>query len=188
MEDHFDFQTLRIQQPAKLLPDRASYEIFNADRRLLAIATETEGHTRLKLLRKSLPDTRVLAITTAAGEPLLTLIKHARERITDFQDPEGELFGRIRATHTTRHYTLLDEDDQTVAKVVGDLPLKHFNVTGAAGETVARVRKTWAGLTKETLTPSDHYRVEFAGPASGCTRALTVMMPIVLDLTLYGPV
>ena len=188
MEDHFDFQSLRIQQPAKLLPDRASYEIFSDSRKLLAVATETEGHTRLHLLRKTLPDTRVLAITTAAGEPLLTLIKHARERITDFQDPDGELVGRIRATHTTRHYTLLDEDDQTVAKVVGDLPLKHFNVTDADGAMVARVRKTWAGLTKETLTPSDHYRVEFAASVVHPARTLTVMMPIVLDLTLYGPV
>ena len=47
VEDPFDFQALRIQQPGKLLPDRANYEIFNADRQLLATVTETEGHTRL---------------------------------------------------------------------------------------------------------------------------------------------
>jgi hypothetical protein len=52
----------------------------------------------------------------------------------------------------------------------------------------ARVRKTWAGLTKEMLTSSDHYTVEFTGPVSQPARTLTVMMPIVLDLTLYGPV
>jgi hypothetical protein len=50
----------------------------------------------------------------------------------------------------------------------------------------ARVRKNWAGL-KEMLTPSDHYAVEFTGLVSQPTRTLTVMMPIVLDLTLYGP-
>jgi hypothetical protein len=38
------------------------------------------------------------------------------------------------------------------------------------------------------LTPSDHYKVEFTGPVSRPARILTVMMPIVLDLTLYGPV
>ena len=66
MDDPFDFQALRILQPGKWLPNRARYEIFNDQRQLLAIATETEAHTRLKLLSKSMPDARVLAVTTAA--------------------------------------------------------------------------------------------------------------------------
>jgi hypothetical protein len=82
VEDPFDFRALRIRQPGKLLPDRANYEIFNADRQLLATVTE--------------------------------------------------------------------------------------------------------GL-KEMLTPSDHYAVEFTGLVSQPARTLTVMMPIVLDLTMYGP-
>jgi hypothetical protein len=188
VDDPFDFQTLRIQQPRKLLPNRASYEIFNDQRQLLAIATETEAHTRLKLLSKSMPDARVLAVTTAAGAPVLTLIKHAKERVTELQGPGGEPAGRIRATGTTRHYTLSDDQDQTVGKVVGDLGLKYFSVTGTGGGEFARVRKTWAGLTKEMLTPLDHYKVEFTAPVSPPARTLTVMMAIVLDLTLYGPI
>jgi hypothetical protein len=189
VDDPFDFRELRILQPGRWLPDRASYEIFNEQRQLLAIATETEAHTRLKLLSKSMPDARVLAVTTAAGgEPVLTLVKHHKERVTELHSPEGALAGRIRATHTTRHYTLLDDRDETVGKVVGDLALKHFTVTGAHGGEFARLRKTWAGFTKEMLTPSDHYKVEFTAPVSPPARMLTVMMAIVLDLTLYGPV
>ena len=187
MDDPFDFQALRILQPGKWLPNRARYEIFNDQRQLLAIATETEAHTRMKLLSKTMPDARVLEVTTAASEPVLTLVRYKRERITELHGPDGELVGRIRATHTTRHYTLLDDQDQTVGKVVGDLALKHFSVTDGDGE-FARLRKTWAGLTKEVLTPSDHYRVDFTGPVSPSARMLTVMMAIVLDLTLYGPV
>jgi hypothetical protein len=48
--------------------------------------------------------------------------------------------------------------------------------------------KTWAGLTKEMLTPSDHYQVEFTGSVPATARTLTVMMAVVLDLTSYGPV
>jgi hypothetical protein len=188
VDDPFDFQALRILQPGRLLPNRASYQIFNEQRQLLAIATEVEAHARRKLLSKSMPDARVLAVTTAGGEPVLTLIKHQRERITELHDPEGELAGRIRATHTTRHYSLLDDQDETVGKVVGDLALKHFTVTGAQGGEFARLRKTWAGFPKEVLTPSDHYKVEFTASVSRPTRLLTVMMAIVLDLTLYGPV
>ena len=187
MDDPFDFQALRILQPGKWLPNRARYEVFNDQRQLLAIATETEAHTRLKLLSKAMPDARVLEVTTAASEPILTLVKHKRERITELHGADGELAGRIRATHTTRHYTLLDGDDQTVGKVVGDLALKHFSVTDGERE-FARLRKTWAGLTKEMLTPSDHYRVDFTAAVSPSARTLTVMMAIVLDLTLYGPV
>jgi hypothetical protein len=187
VDDPFDFQALRILQPGKWLPNRARYEIFNDQHQLLAVATETEAHTRLKLLSKSLPDARVLEVTTPASDPVLTLVKHKRERITELHGTGGELAGRIRATHTTRHYTLLDGEDQTVGKVVGDLALKHFSVTGADGE-FAWLRKTWAGLTKEMLTPSDHYRVDFTGVVSPQARLLTVMMAVVLDLTLYGPV
>ncbi len=187
MDPPFDSRALRIQQPGKLLPNRASYEIFDDQRRLVATATETEPHTLLKVFSKSMPDARVLAITTAGNEPFLTLIKHSRERLTELWDPLGEPVGRIRATQTTRHYTLIGDQDQTVGKVVGDLALKHFSVTGGTGGEFARIRKTWAGF-KEMLTPLDHYHVEFTGPVSPPARTLTVVMAIVLDLTLYGPV
>lgn len=152
---------------------------------MLATATETEGHARLKLLGKSVPDTRVLVVATAAGEPVGFLIKQSSEWITEFRDPGGELIGRIRTGGTRRTYTLLDDQGQAVGQVTGDLALKHFSVAGT-GAVFARVRKNWAGL-KEVLTPSDHYAVEFTGLVSQPARTLTVMMPIVLDLTLYGP-
>jgi hypothetical protein len=188
VDDPFDFPVLRIQQPGKLLADRASYEIFNDQRQLLAIVAETEARTRRELLSKPVPDTRVLEVTTAAREPVLTLIKHARPRITELQGPGGELIGRIRATSINRHYALIDDQGQTVGKVAGDLALKHFSVTSAARVEFARVRKTWAGLAKEMLTPADHYKVEFTSPVSPPARTLTVMVAIVLDLTLYEPV
>jgi hypothetical protein len=57
-----------------------------------------------------------------------------------------------------------------------------------ADREFARLRKTWAGIFKEKMTPSDHYRVDFTGIVSSRARLLTVMTAIVLDLTLYGPV
>jgi hypothetical protein len=186
--DPFDVPALRIRQPAKLLADRAKYEIFNAARQLLATAAETEGHTHLELLSKSMPDTRVFTVTAASGEPVLSLIKQASEWMTELRDPAGELIGRIHTGDTRRTYTLLDQENKTVGRVTGDLALKHFSVTGARGGQFAWVRKTWAGLPKEILTPYDHYRVEFTGPVAQPARTLTVMVPIVLDLTVYGPI
>jgi hypothetical protein len=168
------------------MANRAVYEIFSGQQQLLSVATETEAHARRPLPGKPAPGTRVLAVATAAGEPMLTLIKYAREWITDLQDPEGELAGRIRTGGTRRTYTLLDGSGQVTGRAVGDLALKHFAVTGGGGE-FARVRKNWAGLTKELFTPADHYQVEFTAPCPPSARLLTAMLPIVVDLTLYEP-
>jgi hypothetical protein len=188
VDDPFAFQELRIQQPGKMLANRANYEIYTADRQLLATVKETDAHTRMELISKQMPDTRMFEVTTPAGEPMLTLIKQASEWITDLRSPAGELVGRIRTGGTRRIYTLLDGQGTVVGEVTGDLAMKRFIATSAAGGTFARVRKTWAGLAKETLTASDHYKVEFTSHASQPARILTVMMPVLLDLTLYGPV
>lgn len=188
MEEIFDFQSLRIQQPGKLLADRASYHIFNDERQLIATATEAAGHGRVKLLRESMIDIREFAITTPAGVPLFSLIKQATTWSTEIQGPGGEVMGRIRTEPNRRNYTLLDDKGQPIGQAIGDLGLKRFSVMSAEGGTFARVRKTWAGLRKEMLTSSDHYKIEFTGaPVSRLARVLTVMVPIVLDLTSYEP-
>jgi hypothetical protein len=190
VDDLFDSPILRVQQPAKLLPSRATYEIFSGQRQRLAIADEAEAHTRRELLSQVLPDDRVLTVTTVTGEPVLNLISRSREWLADLHRPGGELLGRIHIGDTRRRYTFTGDQDQAVAEVVGDLAMKHFTVTGtgAGGGTIAQVSKTWAGLAKEMLTPSDHYKVEFVGSVAEPTRTLTVMLAIVLDLTVYGPV
>jgi hypothetical protein len=186
VDSPFNCRALRIQQPGELLANRARYEIFDDQRRLVAIASEIEAHTRRNVLAKSMPDARVLSITTAGNDPMLTLIKHARDRITELLDPLGERAGVIQAMQTNRYYTLLDHQDQTIGNVVGDLALKNFSVSGSTGREFARIRKTWAGF-KEMLTTADHYQVEFTAPAPPPARTLTVVMAIVLDLTVYGP-
>ena len=188
MEEIFDFRSLRIKQPGKLLSRRASYDIFNDQRELIATATEAEGRGRVKLMRESMIDVREFSITTPAGVNVLSLIKRASTWNTDVQGPGGELMGRIRTEGNRRHYTLLDDKGQPIGQAVGDLGLKRFAVTAAEGGTFARVQKTWAGLRKEMLTSSDHYKIEFTGaPVSRLARVLTVMVPIVLDLTSYEP-
>jgi hypothetical protein len=187
VEEIFDFQSLRIQQPGKLLADRASYHIFNDQRQLIATATEAEGHGRVKL-RGPMIDVREFSIVTPAGVPVLSLIKQATTWSTEIKGPGGEVIGRIRTEPNRRNYTLLDEAGRTVGQAVGDLGLKRFAVMAAEGGTFARVRKTWAGLRKEILTSSDHYEIQFTGPpVSRLARVLTVMVPIVLDLTSYEP-
>lgn len=183
----FDFKELRIRQPGKLIPGRASYQIFDDGKRLLAVAAETEGRPRLQTITRMMADTRTLAVTTAAGEPVLTLIKRDSDWSAELIGPDGALIGRIRIGGSRRHYTLLDDQDQVAGEAVGNLAVNDFAVTGADGERYARVRKTWAGVRKELLTSADHYSVSFTGPVPGRVRTLIVMVPIVLDLARFGP-
>jgi hypothetical protein len=187
MEDPFAVKELRIRQPARMLPGRARYDIFDSSRKLLAIATETEPRSALHTVASLVPRTRVLGVRSASGDPMLTLVKRDDDWITDVTDPEGQLIGRIQIGETRRHYTLLDETGQVAGQAVGDLAVKQFTITGPDGERFARLRKTWAGLGKELLTSSDHYTITFTGPMPARVRMLVVMVPIVLDMTRHGP-
>jgi hypothetical protein len=187
VEDLFDFQALWVIQPGHVQPDRAKYQIFGPERQLLAAAAETERRARLSLVRKGAQDSSALEIVTAQGDPLLTMIRHHTEWLTEILDPAGVLLGQIRTGDTRRNYTVLDETGQTIGKVIGDLGLKKFSVTDASGGSLARVRKTRAGLFKEMLTTNDHYKVEFVGPVPQQVKTMIAMVPIILDLTLYEP-
>jgi hypothetical protein len=187
VEDPFAVKELQIRQPARMLPGRARYDIFDSGKRLLAIATETEPRSALQTMASLVPRTRLLEVRGADGQPMLTLIKRDADWMTDLRLPGGELIGRIQIGETRRHYTLLDETDQVAGMAVGDLAVKQFTVTGPDGERFARLRKTWAGLTKELLTSSDHYAITFTGPMSPRVRMLVVMVPIVLDMARHGP-
>ena len=81
----------------------------------MAVATETTAsHTRLQAITKMLPDTRTLEVRTAAGAPMLMLVKRSGEWVAELFDPAGTLIGRIRIGGSRRHYTLLDEQDRVL--------------------------------------------------------------------------
>ena len=187
MEDPFAVRELRIRQPARMLPGRARYDIFDQGRNLLAVATESQPRSALQTMASLVPRTRVLIVRSAVGEPMVTLVKRDDDWVAEVTDSGGQLVGRIQIGETRRHYTLLDETDTVAGQAVGDLAVKQFTITGPDGERFARLRKTWAGLGKELLTSSDHYTVTFTGPMPPRIRMLVVMVPIVLDMTRHGP-
>ncbi|MCO5999687.1 phospholipid scramblase family protein [Actinoallomurus rhizosphaericola] len=192
MDVLFDSPVVRLRQPGKILPTQASYEILDDKRNRLAFATETDRRTRLQMLKATLPTApppgaRILTVTGTDDQAILLLTRHPNGRLAEVHRPDGGPVGRIRATGTTRHYKLTDDQEQVVATAVGELSLKHFQVTAASGARIAHVSKTWAGPVKEWLTPSDHYKIEFNRDISEPARTLTVMLAIMLDLSLFGP-
>ena len=83
MEDPFAVRELRIRQPARMLPGRARYDIFDQSKKLLAVAAETEPRSALQTMASLVPRTRVLGVRSAAGEPMLTLIKRDEDWVAD---------------------------------------------------------------------------------------------------------
>ena len=130
MEDPFAVRELQIRQPARMLPGRARYDIFDPDKKLLAVVAETEHRSALHTVAALVPRTRVLTVRSAAGEPMLTLVKRDEDWLTDVKEPDGQLIGRIQTGETRRHYTLFDEADQLAGQAVGDLAVKKFSITG----------------------------------------------------------
>lgn len=187
MDDPFAVKELRIRQPARMLPGRTRFDIFDDGRNLLAVAAEVEPRSAMQTIGSLIPRTRILEVRSAVGESMFTMIKRDEDWVADLNDTSGKLLGRIQIGETRRHYTLLDEADQVAGRAVGDLAVKQFTITGPEGERLARVRKTWAGLGKELLTSADHYTVTFTGPMAPRTRMLVAMVPVVLDMTRHGP-
>lgn len=190
MEDPFNFSALWVVQPGHLPASRAKYQILTGKKgELLANAADTERRGWVPEFLKHIPDASVLAVDTGEGTPLLTMTMRHTKWTTEFRDPEGNVFGTIKMGDTRRHYDILDESGQILAKVVGDLGLKTFSVSDTARSKVAVVRKTRAGFFKEMLTSNDHYKVEFIGPVpSSPLRTFITMVPVILDLILYEPV
>src|ERR1700734_382836 len=119
--DHFAFRELRVRQPGKVLPGRARYEIFDPDKNLLAIATETENRGVLQSVIGLVPGPRVLAVRTPPGEPILTLVRQDSENawLAALTDPDGKPIGKIRIEFSRRHYTLLDDPGQVAGRGTG---------------------------------------------------------------------
>jgi hypothetical protein len=187
VEDLFNFAEFQVRQPTKILSGRASYEIFGGRKQLVAVATEVEGRSVLDKINRLTPDTRVLMVTTAAGEPMMSLAYQGAKWLVEVTDPDDSLVGKIRIGGSRRHYTLLDAEDTEIARAVGDLAVRRFTVTGTNRPPFAEVKKTFAGPVKEVLTSSDHYSVKFVLQPRPLERTLTVLIPIVLDLARYGP-
>jgi uncharacterized protein YxjI len=186
VEDPFGLDELRIREPGKFLPERASYEISDTRRNLLAVAKETGRRTRREALASEVPKVRAFAVTTARHEPLLTLAM-PDEWHAELTEPDGRLIGRIKVGANRREYTLADDQDWVVCQASGDLSVTKFAITGPAGERYGELRKTWAGLGKEIFTEADNYTLTFTGQVPAQVRPLIVMLPIVVDIAAHGP-
>jgi hypothetical protein len=186
--DPFNVTQVRVRQPGKIFNGRASYEIYGDRKELLAVATEVAGRSVLEKVTGILPGSRWLMVTGAAGEPLYSFAYNGGKFVAELTGPDDRLVGKIRIGASRRHYTLVNELDEVVGEVVGDLAVRRFTVTGPGNVPLAEFRKTFAGPVKEAFTSADHYLVTFAAtPIPPLTRTLTVFVSIALDLARYGP-
>ena len=143
----------------KILPGRASYQIFGDRKQLVATVTEVEGRSVLDKVARLLPDSRMLMVAAPTGEPMMTLAYQGGKWLVEVTDADDSPIGKIRIAGSRRHYSLLDAEGTEIAQVVGDLAVKRFTVTGTNRPPFAEVKKTFAGRSRRpspppTTTPS----------------------------------
>lgn len=198
----FTLPILRVEQPRKVVATRTRYNFYDERGTLVGVAADVNERPRRVAMRAALPGNvlagdQVLLLTDPDEAPLLVIEKHASDRRTVVRRPsddsseesdlfEGEIIGTINAVRTTRHHILKDAEGTKLGEVTGDLGLKRFAVTDTASRHLAQVNKRWAGLRAELFTNADRYTVErLTNRLSETLRALIVVLPVVLDLTLY---
>ncbi|RAY11440.1 hypothetical protein DPM19_30970 [Actinomadura craniellae] len=190
MSDLFDFPSLRIEQPRKVLANKVAYKILDPAGNLLATAEETTVRGRREQLRAALPGhalfgDRTFHVTSPAEELLLVMEKLDRREGTRIKRPDGDLIGMVRPERTNRHYGLFDAADQRIGEIVGEISLRRFTVKDATGRQAALINKKWAGVATELFTHSDRYTVEFDDRAEEPLRTIVAITVILLDLILH---
>ena len=146
MEDPFAVKELRFRQPAKMMPGRARYDIFDSRKKLLAVVSETSPRSILQTMADLVPKTRSLAMRSATGEPMLTMVKSDNDWLAEVTDADGRLIGQIQIGGTRRHYTLLDAAGEVAGQVVGDpvvVPLHEREHRLAGGGPHAEGPRPW---------------------------------------------
>lgn len=80
---------------------------------------------------------------------------------------------------------VLESGGRPVGSINGEgWDLWDFNIQDAAGNEIARITKTWAGMAKETFTRGDKYVVQIHRALDEPVRSLVVAAALAVDTAL----
>ena len=188
----FDEPVLVVNQKAKIIELNNQYGVFDRQGRQLAAVNQVGQSTAKKVLRlvSSLDQflTHQLQITDASGQVILRLTRPAKVFkstvvVSDGDDREigrivqDNVFGKI-------HFTL-----QAGEHVYGSIRAENwrawnFRIEDHAGTEVARITKTFEGVTKTLFTTADNYVVQIHARLPQPLNALVVASALSIDTAL----
>lgn len=183
---------LVVNQKAKLIELNNQYSVFNKDGQQLAAVNQVGQSAAKKAIRliSSLDQfmTHKLEITDVQGRVLLRLTRPAKVMkstviVTDGNDQEigrivqDNVFGKI-------HFSLQAGGHTYGAIKAENWRAWNFRIEDHTGQEVARITKTFEGITKTLFTTADNYVVQMHGQIPQPLNALVVAAALSVDTAL----
>lgn len=183
---------LVVNQTPKLFERRAEYTVYNGHGQQLGTVRQL-GRNLLKewiSLRSDDQHERELQVVDNQGRILFQLARPQKWLKSKILVARGD--GRPIGQITQKSLGIiggvrfdLEADGQVIGQIKGQGGWDfEFSITDAAGFEVARVSRTWAGMTKERWTKADNYVVQIHKLLEGPLLALVVASALALDTAL----
>lgn len=188
----FDEPVLVVNQRAKLIEVNNEYAIFDQHGTQIGAIRQVGQSSAKKALRMiSSVDqflTHKLQIVDTQGNVLLALTRPAKVMKSKIivQDAHGAEVGQIVQQNVVGKIRFgLEANGHTYGTIRGENWRQwDFRVDDHAGEEVARVTKTWAGLATTLFTTADNFVVQIHRPLEDPLRTLVVASALAIDTAL----
>lgn len=188
----FTEPVLVVNQKPKLVEVNAEYAIYNQHGQQVGAVREV-GQSFLRNAIAPLPNssrTHRLQIVDHTGQILMVLTRPAtiaRSKVI-VRTADGTEIGQIVQKNfgvIGRVRFSLESGDQKVGSINAEgWDVWDFNIQDADRNEVARITKTWAGLSKQMSTKRDKYVVEIHRPLADPLRSLVLGTAIAIDTAL----
>jgi uncharacterized protein YxjI len=188
----FTEPVLVVSQKAKLLEINAEYTVYDQLGRQVGVVREV-GQSFMKKALGVRPEgqrTRRLQVVDMEGCVVLALTRPAkivRSKVI-VRDGEGVQIGEIAQKSfgiIGKVRFVLEAGGRTVGSINAESSgAWDFSIQDTAGDEIARITKTWAGLAKELFTKGDNYVVQIHRSLDEPLRSLVISAALAVDTVL----
>lgn len=191
----FTESVLVVSQKAKLIEVNAEYAVYDQHGRQIGSVREVGQSLMKKALRGGYESNRAMRLQVLDSERrvLMTISRPSvvvKAKVM-LRDPEGVEIGQI--TQKTLgiiggvRFAL-----ESAGEVVGSITAEdwyawNFSILDAAGNEIARITKTWVGLSSHIFSKRDNYVVEIFRPLEDPLRRIVTAAAIAVDTVLHQP-
>lgn len=188
----FTEPVLVVNQKAKFIELNNEYSISDQHGNQIGAVRQVGQSTAKKVMRvlSSMDQfmTHKLQVVDANGQVALQLTRPAKfikSKIV-IQDGSGREVGSVVQENAIGkiHFGIM-VDDQRIASINGEnWRAWNFNIQDSDGTEIARITKTFVGLTKAMFTTADNYVVQIHRPLEEPLRSLVVAAAVSVDTAL----
>lgn len=188
----FTEPVLVVNQKAKLVEVNSEYAIFDQEGRQIG-AVRQVGQSAAKKALRMLSNTaqfmtHKLQVVDAYGQVVLALTRPAKVLKSKIivQDGRGAEIGTIAQQNMVgRVHFALESGGHTWGSINAENWAGwNFSIQDHTGAEIARITKTWQGMTKAMFTSADNYVVHIHRPLEEPLRSLVVASAVGIDTAL----